>query len=281
MEKNTHKISIIMATYNCESTIDEAIDSIINQTYTNWELIICDDCSIDNTYEKLYFYKEKYPGKIILLKNKVNSRLSYSLNRCLEVAKGKYVARMDGDDISLPDRFEKQVFFLQNNPSIHVVGTLMRRFSSGGLADIMHNNEKPDKYTLRYNVPFFHATIMTYKHVYDTLGGYTVSERTVRGQDVDLWFRFFHEGFKGMNIMEPLYLVREDLAAIKRRTFRVRWNAYKTTMIGYRLLNYPLLWYIKPTFEALAKSIIPDRLIYLYRNIQKKRFYKNENAKKA
>ena len=216
MDDRIPAISVIMATYNCENTIDEAINSIINQTYSNWEFIICDDCSIDNTFEKLNLYKDKYPDKFKIIKNKVNSKLPYSLNRCLELAKGKYIARMDGDDISLPNRFEKQISILKNNPNIQVVGTAMRRFSNNEMADILNLKETPDKYTLRHSVPFFHATIMTYKNVYDTLGGYTVSKRTERGQDVDLWFRFYHLGFEGKNIMDPLYLVREDLAAIKR-----------------------------------------------------------------
>ena len=106
---------------------------------------------------------------------------------------------------------------------------------------------------------------MTYKYVYDKVGGYTVSERTVRAQDYDLWFRFYHAGFQGNNIHEPLYFMREDVKAIRRRTTKVRWNALKTTYIGYKLLGYPKWWLIKPTWVALYKSLAPYWFIEHYR----------------
>ncbi|MDK0922904.1 glycosyltransferase family 2 protein, partial [Clostridium perfringens] len=100
------KVSIIMGIYNCEKTLSDCIDSLLNQTYTNWELIMCDDSSTDCTYKIAKRYAEKY-NNIILLRNETNKKLSATLNRCLEVAKGEYVARMDADDIALPTRLEK------------------------------------------------------------------------------------------------------------------------------------------------------------------------------
>ena len=109
------KVSIIMGIYNCASTLPEAIDSIINQTYNNWELIMCDDGSVDNTYEIADKYRNQYPKKIVLLKNEKNMGLNYTLNECLKHSSGEYIARMDGDDLSLPTRLEKEVAFLENN----------------------------------------------------------------------------------------------------------------------------------------------------------------------
>lgn len=272
------KISVIMGVYNCSTTLRDSLDSIIGQTYSNWELIICDDGSMDDTYEILLSYQRQYPGKIILLRNEKNRSLAYCLNRCLEHTKGEIIARMDGDDISAQNRFEKQLKFLKNNPDIDLVGTSMRRFNEDGLADVVEAMPTPDKFTLRDSMPFFHATIMTYKYVYDALGGYTVSERTARSQDYDLWFRFYHAGFTGGNILEPLYLVREDLSAIKRRTLRVRWNGYKTTFKGFRLLGYPIHWYIKPTL-ALTKVFVPDRLMLWYRKLQKRNWESQSRLK--
>ena len=110
------KISVIMAIYNCAEYLPDAIESILNQTYTDWELILCDDASIDNTYEVAKKYRDNYPDKIILIRNKENRKLSYSLNKCLKHATGKYVARMDGDDKCLPERFERQVAYLKAHP---------------------------------------------------------------------------------------------------------------------------------------------------------------------
>lgn len=82
-------VSIIMATYNCEKTLRRSIDSILNQTYTDWEFLICDDCSTDSTLDILREYQKKYGEKIIVLKNEKNSKLSFSLNHCLKYAKRK------------------------------------------------------------------------------------------------------------------------------------------------------------------------------------------------
>ena len=112
----TKKISILMGIYNCESTLREAIDSIIDQTYTNWKFIICDDGSSDNTYCIADQYQKKYPDKIILLKNDLNRGLNATLNRCLNVAKGKYIARMDGDDRCSKFRFERELSVFRENP---------------------------------------------------------------------------------------------------------------------------------------------------------------------
>ena len=265
------KISIIMGIYNCANTLPEAIDSILAQTYDNWELIMCDDCSTDDTYKVAEEYKNKYPEKIILIQNEKNSKLAFSLNHCLENATGNYIARMDGDDIAVPERLEKQLQFLDEHPEVQLVGTAMQRFNENGLNDIYYPPEKIDKYTLATHVPFCHATILTYKYVYDELNGYTVAERTVRGQDCDLWYRFFAKGFNGTNMMESLYLVREDKNAIRRRTAKRRWYAYQTEMIGYKLLNYPKLWAVRLTIRVIIKSLVPYFIVDKYREYQAKK----------
>lgn len=265
------KISVIMSVYNCEKTLEQAIDSILAQTYADWEFIICNDCSTDGTQQILDRYRERFPDRFILLHNEQNMRLAYSLNQCLNYASGEYVARMDGDDYCAPDRFEKQIHFLMEHPEFDLVGSSMRRFNEQGLADSVRKPEHVDRYIMRNDVPFNHATIMTYRSVYEKLEGYVVAKRTNRAQDYDLWFRFFHAGFRGSNLNEDLYFVREDLNAIKRRTFSVRWNAFKTTRIGYRLLGFPRRWLVKPFVLMIAKSLVPYSLISAYREYQKKK----------
>ena len=271
-EKGNGKISILMGIYNCASTLREAVDSIIAQTYTNWELIFCDDCSTDDTYQIAEYYKNLYPEKIILLRNKYNSKLAFTLNRCIEVATGEFVARMDGDDISMPNRFEKQINYLRKHPDVVLVGTAMQRFSDdGSLGAIAYCKEHPD-----YNTPykeglvFNHATIVAYRYVFEQLGGYTVSPRTVRGQDRDLWYRFLVAGYKGSNIMEPLYMVRENEDAIRRRSAKDRWISFKTEVIGYSMLHYKWYRYAKPIVN-LMKVFVPIKVIIKYREWQSKK----------
>ena len=111
---NKPLISIIMGIYNCEKTLSESIESIINQTYENWELIMCDDCSDDSTLKIAQEFEKKYQNKIKVIKNEENITLGPTLNKCLKLVRGKYVARQDGDDISNLNRLKEEVEFLEN-----------------------------------------------------------------------------------------------------------------------------------------------------------------------
>lgn len=253
------KISIITGIYNCSKTLPEAIESILNQTYSDWELILCDDGSVDDTYKVADSYRNRYPDKIKLIRNESNSGLPKTLNNCLSIADGEYIARMDGDDISLPDRFEKQVYFLETHPDIDCVGTGMIRFDENGDFDKVYPIENPDKFTLKMYPLCYHATLMMKKECYDAIGGYQSLPRTIRCEDIDMWFRFASKGFRADNINECLYKVREDRNALKRRKFKYTINNVKTNLAGYKLLDYPASLYpfaIKP----IVSHFIPYKL---------------------
>ena len=263
------KVSIIMATYNCEKTLRSSIESIISQTYTDWEFIICDDCSTDKTYAILAQYKISYPEKFVIIKNKQNSKLSYSLNRCLGLSKGEYIARMDGDDESLPERLERQVKFLDEHKEYAVVGVAMTPFDEKGLKPARYAKKEPGPCDMLSRSPFFHATIMMRKTAYDEVNGYTVSKRTARAQDYDMWFRFFEKGLRGYNLQESLYLVLEDTEAIKRRTMKTRIYEVATKLKGYKMLNYP--WYLYPyALKPVLAALAPSGLIKKYHEITDK-----------
>ncbi|EOH9579889.1 glycosyltransferase family 2 protein, partial [Campylobacter jejuni] len=121
-------VSIVMPCYNRQEYIVDAIESILNQTYSNFEFIIIDDCSTDNTYEIVKKYAEN-DKRIIVLKNEKNQGIVYALNRGFSIAKGKYIARMDDDDISLPNRLEKQVEYMEANLNITVLGSFIEVFN--------------------------------------------------------------------------------------------------------------------------------------------------------
>lgn len=249
---NIGQISVLMAVYNCEATIRESIDSILAQTYTNWQFVICDDCSTDGTPAILEEYAQSYPGKFVLLRNEKNVKLAASLNHCLQYAQGEFCARMDGDDYADPTRFEKQVAFLREHPDIQLVGTLMQTFNEKRLGRIVPYVTFPDKFELRFGPCFAHATIMTYTAVYQSLGGYTVSKRTVRTQDYDLWFRFYAKGYHGANLQEALYFVREDENAFLRRKAKLYLWATVTRWKGFRMLHYPLKYYPRVCIPLVA-----------------------------
>jgi len=115
------KVSIVMSVYNAQKYLDEAIESILNQTYSNFEFIIINDGSTDKSLEIIENYAKK-DSRIIVI-NRENKGLIYSLNEGIRKANGKYIARMDADDISLPQRLEKQVEFMEKNKNIGICGT--------------------------------------------------------------------------------------------------------------------------------------------------------------
>ena len=213
-------ISLAVATYNGERYITEQLESLRKQTVPFDEVIICDDGSSDGTLEILNRYKQDYPGKFCIIENDRNRKLPYSLNHCLKYVKTDYVARMDGDDWSTPDRFEKQVAFLKAHPEYDLVGTgVVFHDGEKKIASFIKTPE-PTKETMLRDNAFSHATIMTYKRVYDALGGYSLEPTVERVEDVDLWCRFLAAGFRGYNLSDELYVILEDVNAAKRRTFR-------------------------------------------------------------
>lgn len=257
------KVSVIMGIYNCEDTLAEAIDSILNQTYTNWELIMCDDGSTDGTYALAQEYQRKKPDKIILLKNDHNMKLSYTLNRCLAAATGELIARMDGDDISQSERIQVQVEFLKKHPDIHMVGSSIKCFDEAGPHEIRHYTPFPDaKSMMDKKEPFYHPTILTYKKVFDVLEGYTDLDWTERTEDLDLYFRFFYAGFKGANIGKVLYNARVNFESIKKRTKQNRINYLRTLSHGYKLLGLPKIKLIRPALVTLIKLLIPASTLF-------------------
>lgn len=238
------KISIIMGIYNCEKYLSDSIDSIINQTFKNWELIMCDDDSKDSTYEIADRYRKKYPDKIILLKNKCNLGLNMTLNRCLEVAKGEYIARQDGDDVSCPTRLEKQLNFLENNEIYGFIGTNMDLFDENGKWGEARAKEKPLKKNFIRSTPFFHATCMIRKDILNEVGGYTVDKNLLRVEDYHLWFKIYSKGYRGYNLNENLYKARDDRDATCRRTIQNRINEAKVKYIGFKMLGISKVYYI-------------------------------------
>ena len=118
------KVSVIMGVHNGEKTLSRAIDSILNQTFSDFELIICDDFSTDATYKIMKSYALK-DNRIIILKNERNLGLAASLNKCINISKGEYIARMDDDDISYSERFCRQVDFLDHNHKYAFVSSIV------------------------------------------------------------------------------------------------------------------------------------------------------------
>lgn len=258
------KVSIIMGIYNCADTLDEAIESILEQTYTNWQMIMCDDGSKDNTYDIAQQYVEKYPDKFILIRNEHNQGLNQTLNKCLAIADGDYIARMDGDDISLPTRFEKEVEFLNTHSEYSIVSTPMILFDKkGDWGRTRTPLERPEKSDMVRMPIFCHAACMIRREAYLAVNGYTVDERLIRVEDCHLWFKLYSKGYKGANLLEALYKMRDDKNASARRTFKARKNGIYVMFVGFKLIHMP--WYkyyhlVKIAIVEVLKCLMPQKL---------------------
>ena len=193
-------ISVLISVYNDERRISDAIESILNQTYENFELLIMDDYSNDETYGVCKGFEEK-DTRIKLFKNNKNLGLTKSLNLLIEKSNYPIIARQDSDDISFPDRLNRQLNFMNNNnldacTTIAHTNTLKRRrpFLSQYL---------PQKFVMKYKNPFIHGTLMIKKDTLSTLGNY--HEQFYYSQDYKLITDLINQNFKIKILNKPLY----------------------------------------------------------------------------
>lgn len=252
-------VSIIMGIFNCENTLKDSIESILNQTYTSWELIMCDDGSTDNTYNIANEYKKQYKDKIVLLKNSQNKGLSYTLNRCLNNSQGIYIARQDGDDISAADKIEKQVQFLEENIDYAFVSCGMVLFDEKGKWGRTFPVKKPEKNDFVKGTPFPHAACIIRKEAIMNVHGYRDIHKTIRVEDYDLWFRLYEKGYKGYNFSETLYWTRDDRNARARRKYIYRINEARVKYEGFKRLRIPKTKYVF-IIKPLLIGLIPAKL---------------------
>jgi glycosyltransferase involved in cell wall biosynthesis len=195
-----------LSVYNGEKYIKQAIDSILNQTFNNFEFLIINDASIDKTLEILKSYKD---NRIKILNNKENIGLTKSLNKGLRISKGEYIIRQDADDISSPDRIKKQLEFMENNPDHAVAGTFAKIVDDESKLvkfwDRPVTHEEIQK-SLKIDNCIAHGSVIMRKKYLLDIGLY--DERMEKSQDYDLWLRLAKK-YKMANIPEYLYIWRK------------------------------------------------------------------------
>lgn len=210
-------ISVIMSAYNAEKYIQEAVESILQQTYKNIELIIFDDCSQDKTAEILFFLAQKDARIKIITRNENHGLKGFikNLNDGIEIANGKYIARMDADDYSMPDRFEKQVHFLESHPEISMIGAQIN------LIDEKNEFIKEKKGALTHEeivkriplqIQLFHPVIMFRNHE-----NIKYREKFLYCEDYDLYLNLITQGKKLANLKDTLLKYRVLNQSISRK----------------------------------------------------------------
>lgn len=252
------RITVLMGIYNCAPTLAEALDSLLAQTYQGFKAVLCDDGSTDGTAALAQSYADRYPGKFILIRNKRNMGLNYTLNHCLEYADTEYCARMDGDDISLPTRLEQEINYLDAHPDIAIVSTPVIYFDEQGDFKISKGgNTYPNKNDLLHATPHIHPTCMVRTEVYKEVGGYSVDTKLLRVEDYHLWFKIYAKGYRGFVMPEPLHRMRDDRNAVARRTWQNRINEFYVRKIGYAMLSIPYykrIWMLRPILVGLLPN---------------------------
>ena len=232
-------VSVVIACYNCEKYVEMAVQSIIDQTYKNLEILITDDCSTDNSFNLLKQLTEK-DSRILLFKNDENLKLAKSLNNMIAVAKGKYIARMDADDISLPERIEKQVTWMEANPDYVICGTNAWYINESGrkfrTSHLPCTNEEISK--AKYiKCPFLHPSVIIKS---DIAKVNKYDEEYFAAQDYNLWFSIL-EVHKGYNLKEKLLLYRDHSESVTNKkkdgSHRLLVNIFSEYLTNY---NYSL-----------------------------------------
>ncbi len=237
MEQNNPKISVVMASHNGERFIKQAIDSILWQSFNDFEFLIVDDGSTDLTAIILQEYKER-DKRIKIITNSQCLGLTKSLNRALRQAQGEYIARMDDDDICIKNRFEKQIDFMDKNPEVVLCGTLGFIIDEKGEIIGEKNlalSYKDIKKKLLFNNQFIHSSLMMRKEVLNKEGFY--DERFKKAQDYELVLRFARK-YQVVNLPERLIKWRKLATSIshknkEQKKFAIKARWYAITKYGY------------------------------------------------
>jgi glycosyltransferase involved in cell wall biosynthesis len=259
-QKNLPLISVIMPVFNAAAYLKPAVNSILSQSYSNFEYIIVNDCSTDSSLKILRSFRDP---RIKIISNSKNLGVAGSLNRALKLAKGKYVARMDADDISHPDRLRKQVEFLELNPNTIACGVQTEIID--GQNQIISTRSFPISSKschdyLMLTSPILHPTLMTRASVYKKIG-YTAKYKTA--EDWDLYFKLLKFG-KLANLPDTLYSYRQIFGS----------NGFKNIKNAFILITKIRLQAIKNGYQpawlmllsnlvqALIVFLLPEKLVF-------------------
>lgn len=222
LSKKNPTISVVMSLYNSSKYLKEAIESILSQTFSDFEFIIIDDGSTDDGIEIAKKYTDK---RIITIQNEKNIGLALSLNRGIDLARGLYIARMDPDDISLPQRFEKQIEYMNENPDIMISGAWAKTIGAKEGHIIKHpTNPDEVKANLLFRSSLVHPTIIMRR---EFLKKNNIHYRDIDGkasyaEDLDLYTQAVHLGkISNLNKILLLYRKHEKQMTSKYRDISV------------------------------------------------------------
>lgn len=252
-------VSIIVAAFNAEAYIGDCLNCLVNQDYQNIEILVCNDCSTDETLAIVERYADQ-DSRIIIINNETNLKATTSRNKCINSSNGQYIMIQDADDVCESNRVSQLLKILIDNPNYDFVSSGHYLFDDAGIyKTVIPTIEKPQKINFLYGSPFCHAATLFQKECLVKVNGYRVSKETRRGQDYDLFMRLYSNGFKGLNISNVLYGYRVDQNTISRRKIKYRLDECKIRYRGFKslgLLPLGFPYILKPIAAHFLQSAI-------------------------
>lgn len=255
-------ISVIMGvryTSDYLDSIKRSVMSILTQSYERFEFLICDDGSTPVACGYLDLLTQQ-DDRIRLIRKEGCLDLASKLNLCLRSARGEYIARMDDDDFSHPDRLEKQLTYLHQHEEIAFVGCNVNLIQGGAQVGVRKLPAFPVVEDFYFTQPYIHPALLFRRDALTAVGGYSESRRQVLCEDYDLLLRLYAKGFQGANIQEPLLDYTIPATAKGNRKMCHRWNEVVTRWYRFQELRaFPqaLPYVVKP----LVVGLIPGRLL--------------------
>ncbi len=255
------EISVILPVYNAARHLDTAIRSILEQRDACLHLYVCDDASTDGSRGIMQAWAAR-DGRVTCLYNDGNLRAGAARNRCLSEARGDYIALMDADDFSHPDRLKTLKACLDERPDLAFAGTRGRFFrrEPGDLEEDYWFVHRPDAKDFLMTLPYVHASLMLRREALDAVGRYDEGSWAVRSEDYDLLMRLQAAGFRGENLNEPLYYIRLDEETYRKRKYRYRLNECLVKWRGFSrmgLMPRAIPYALKP----LAVGLVPKKTL--------------------
>lgn len=256
------KVSVIMGVHNQKDKdiLLEAVHSILNQSLKELEFVICNDGSDQDVTEHLREIAN-IDKRIVLLESQENRGLAYSLNYCIENAKGQYIARMDSDDISKAERLQRQYDFLECHEEYAWCGTNAELLGEQGIWGKRKMTECPESKDFLKFSPYIHPSVMYRAELFKQGDKYKVSAETLRCEDYEIFMRLHQKGYRGYNIQEDLFQYREAVQDFQKRKWKFRASEAK---IRYRYFKemgilFPSGWFY--VIRPLVAAVVPVKLI--------------------
>ncbi len=239
-DKRQELISIIMAAFNAEKTIDHAIQSVLKQTYEDWELIVIDDCSSDNTSDIISAIGDP---RIHLLRNDTNTGVSKAREKGMHAAKGEWIAVLDSDDAWVPEKLEKQINLAKScNAELIFTGSSFMDDSGSLLNWQLHVPATVSYRSLLKQNIISNSSVLVKTRLYRK--HYAVGDRM--HEDFAMWLSILKEGITGYGIDEPLLIYRlsgSSKSGNKLKAAVMNWNTYRYTGLNPLVSLYYMCWY--------------------------------------